>query len=673
MIINGDSLDVLKTLEENSVDSIVTDPPYGLVSIVKRFGKESSAPAKFGTDGAFQRASKGFMGKEWDGSGIEYNVELWEQCLRVLKPGGHLLAFGGSRTYHRLASAVEDAGFEIRDQIMYVYGSGFPKSHNIYKTLQKSCTCGNMVEYDNERTKQNTECEVRPVRDNDVQETINNQTEQRKVLQSELSQQGIPISGNTSCNAREGQPSLERGSNTQEGKGELQRSDLPEVSEGVSGNGEERRLHNATQDSNGSTPEQASDENGSSTSQRPQSEQQPDRKPCTLCDKWGTQKIRRTAEEIYGFGSALKPSHEPIVVARKPLSESTIAENVLRWGTGGINIDGSRVGTEENLGRDNKARTEGTSYVVQKEDLYIDNSKGLGRFPANFIHDGSDEVVGLFPETKSSPRTATKGGTGGVGINTPFSRGNETSNHSDSGSASRFFYCAKAPKSERWVYLTCNCQTVKLASWPKQDQNLNEQTGGTSPEADTYDEQSEVDLFSNTFISGKKKMAKSLSDTHSITSTTAKQTTDSAISSSSMPLNTSDSTEDVNLEMENGGSPAQSVKNSSKLQPTTGISPQKDGHCTGVVVPATSAGWYRKSVCVDCGSEVRHNGHPTQKPTSLMQYLVRLVTPAGGTVLDPFMGSGSTGKACVLEGFGFIGIELDAEYCKIAEARIKVV
>ena len=117
-LITGNSKIELKELEDNSVDSVVCDPPYGLTSIVKRFGKESSAPAKFGTDGAFQRSSAGFMGKKWDGTGIEYDVELWQECLRVLKPGGHVLAFGGSRTYHRLAIAIEDAGFEIRDQLM---------------------------------------------------------------------------------------------------------------------------------------------------------------------------------------------------------------------------------------------------------------------------------------------------------------------------------------------------------------------------------------------------------------------------------------------------------------------------------------------------------------------------------------------------------------------------
>ena len=131
----GDCLDKLKEIEDCSVDSIVTDPPYHLTSIVKRFGKEGSSPAKYGTDGAFQRASKGFMGQEWDGGDIAFRTEVWEQCIRVLKPGGYLLAFSGSRTYHRMAYAIDEAGFDIRDQIMWVYGSGFPKSHNVGKKL----------------------------------------------------------------------------------------------------------------------------------------------------------------------------------------------------------------------------------------------------------------------------------------------------------------------------------------------------------------------------------------------------------------------------------------------------------------------------------------------------------------------------------------------------------
>jgi len=132
MLVNGDCLEEIQKLVDKGVqvDSIVTDPPYHLTSIVERFGKEGSAPAK-DKDGAFQRQSKGFMGKEWDGGDIAFRKETWELFMKVLKPGGHLLAFSGSRTYHRMAVAIEDAGFDIRDQIMWLYGSGFPKSHNL--------------------------------------------------------------------------------------------------------------------------------------------------------------------------------------------------------------------------------------------------------------------------------------------------------------------------------------------------------------------------------------------------------------------------------------------------------------------------------------------------------------------------------------------------------------
>ena len=142
-IIQGDCLEVMKTFPDNSVDSIVTDPPYDLVSINRRFGKEGSAPAQFGKDGSFSRLSKGFMGKTWDGTGIAFKTELWKECFRVLKPGGYLLSFGGTRTYHRMAVAIEDAGFEVRDMIEWVYGSGFPKSLNIGKAIDAKQLCGN--------------------------------------------------------------------------------------------------------------------------------------------------------------------------------------------------------------------------------------------------------------------------------------------------------------------------------------------------------------------------------------------------------------------------------------------------------------------------------------------------------------------------------------------------
>jgi site-specific DNA-methyltransferase (adenine-specific) len=254
-LLRGDCLELLPTLEEGSIDSCVTDPPYHLTSIVKRFGSDKAAPCQFGTDGAYARASKGFMGKQWDGGDIAFRPELWAEVLRVLKPGAHLLAFSGTRTYHRMACAIEDAGFEIRDQIGYCYGSGFPKSHNL-------------------------------------------------------------------------------------------------------GNG------------------------------------------------WGT---------------ALKPAWEPIVLARKPLSESSIAANVLRHGTGGINVDGCRVGTEE--------------------------IKNHVRWPANLIHDGSEEVVRGFP----SPHGAGSACNGTDGADPENWEGN-IFKHGGLGlrhGASRFFYTAKADGMDR--------------------------------------------------------------------------------------------------------------------------------------------------------------------------------------------------------------------------------
>ena len=299
-VLHGDCREVLRQLPDCSVDAIVTDPPYEL----------------------------GFMNKVWDSTGIAYDVTVWQECLRVLKVGGHLLAFGGSRTYHRLACAIEDAGFQIREQIMWVYGSGFPKSLNIGK---------------------------------------------------------------------------------QDG-----------------------------------------------------------------CESWE------------GWGTALKPAHEPIVMARKPF-DGTVANNVLVHGVGGINIDGCRVGDEIISTHNAPSGTFAGGELDRGSDT-DSYQQHQGRFPANFIHDGSDEVLELVPSDKPNQSVA------------------------------RFFYCAKTNKKDR--------------------------------------------------------------------------------------------------------------------------------------------------------NEGATNNHPTVKPTDLMIYLCRLVTPPNGTVLDPFTGSGSTGKAAILEGFNFIGIEQSAEYVEIATARI---
>ena len=312
MILHGDSLELMKALPDNSVDSIVTDPPYGL----------------------------SFMGKKWDYD--VPSVELWAEALRVLKPGGHLLAFAGTRTQHRMAVRIEDAGFEIRDMIMWCYGSGFPKSLDVSKAIDKAAGVDREV-----------------------------------------------IGTNGTC------PDI--------------RSDNYSNSEG-----KERLPINITA-------------------------------PAT-----------DSAKQWEGWGTALKPALEPITVARKPFP-GTVAQNVLEWGTGGLNVDGCRVETDSVELNARKAKTKPGAYdpFFGKRGTGDGWNGSSGRFPANLIHDGSDEVVGLFPQTKSgymgpSHKRSTNGSPNGIygkfDVNHPL---NET--YADSGSAARFFYCAKASKAERTV------------------------------------------------------------------------------------------------------------------------------------------------------------------------------------------------------------------------------
>jgi site-specific DNA-methyltransferase (adenine-specific) len=407
---HGDCIEVMKNLPENSVDSIVTDPPYEL----------------------------GFMGKSWDSSGVAFNVDVWKEALRVLKPGGHLIAFSGSRTYHRMAVAIEDAGFEIRDQIMWIYGSGFPKSHDVSKGIDKTAGA------------------------------------EREVI-----------------------------------------SEVPAY--GIGGNG---ILGGHMEGATAKVTAPATD----------------------------------AAKQWQGWGTALKPAHEPMVLARKPLI-GTVAANVLTYGTGGLNIDGARVASPDNDGKvwtrggngvnarsgskdaQSRPQLNGESETVQPNEL--------GRWPANVIHDGSDEVVELFPNTAGNHggRVATSKFEFGAGNGSKIK---STNAKQDFGSAARFFYCAKASKRDR---------NEGLDEFPQIK-------GGSMSGVETRE--------------GK-------------------------------PTN----------------------------------------------------------------HPMRQNHHPTVKPTALMRYLINLVTPPGGTVLDPFMGSGSTGKAAMYKGFEFIGIEMTEEYLPIAKARIE--
>ena len=469
MLLKGNCLELLAEMPDNSVDSIVTDPPYEL----------------------------GFMGKSWDNSGIAYNVELWSQALRVLKPGGHLLAFGGSRTYHRLASAVEDAGFEIRDQIMWLYGSGFPKSHNVSKGIDKRGGNGATLA-------------------SEIGKALQVARESRNISKSKADE--MFCDGTTNWTWFEGRPAGQRPPTPETfARIVAEWSELASLAELVAE--AEREVVGQNQWSN-------------SAQHFVPGEDHTQRVNLDI-----TAPATAAAKQWDGWGTALKPAHEPIVVARKILI-GTVANNVLTYGTGALNIDGSRVGTTDNFDglkgrpitklatrREGETNEEYKDRVLESpgQQEALAKLKDLGRWPANVIHDGSEEVLEEFPITKITGRPESKGkiynGAGSIGPTglkeNPFQGG-----YMDSGSAARFFYCAKASKSER------------------------------------------------------------------------------------------------NAGLEN------------------------------------------------------QNFHPTVKPIALMRYLVKLVTPPNGTVLDPFLGSGTTAVAAILEGFNWMGCEMTEDYWPIIEARV---
>jgi DNA modification methylase len=413
-VLVGSCLERLKDLPDASIDSIVTDPPYEL----------------------------GFMGKSWDASGIAYNVELWRECLRVLKPGGHLLAFGGTRTYHRMAVAIEDAGFEIRDSIHWVYGSGFPKSLDVSKAIDKAAGVEGAVVGEKRFGKTST---------------------------------GQGAGWNANAVAETG------------------RQDV--------------------------------------------------RAPAT-----------EAAKQWQGWGTALKPAHEPIVLARKPLT-GTVAQNVQEHGTGAINIDASRVPGEVPSVPMGEWSRSGTTGATSQRSGEMSEPHTAGRWPANIIF---DEAAGaeLDEQSGTSKSKQTKGKRAGKTAERSVAFGGQddvTMGHDDEGGASRFFYCPKPGKKER------NAGLEKL----------------------------------------KAK--------------TAGEATD-----------------------------------------------REDGSA-GLNSPRAGAGRTGGS----------KNFHPTVKPVELMRYLCRLITPPGGTVLDPFLGSGTTAVAAILEGFQWVGCEMTPDYLPIIKGRVQ--
>lgn len=679
----GDCLDRLKELEDNSVDAIVCDPPYGL----------------------------SFMGKKWDYD--VPSVDIWKECLRVLKPGGYLLAFAGTRTQHRMAVNIEDAGFEIRDMIFWTYASGFPKSLNIWKQLKKRCACGNMEVYEQDRNvqwvsnKQKAEYSMRPVSEANISETVNSKEEQGKVLQQSLSEQGVSVSGKASNNDGREEPSLEGGSNIQESKGELQGSDISEVSKGIPTNGEERRIHNATQVGNGSTLEQTIGEGGGSTSPRPQSQQQQDREPCAFCKQYGTQ-----AMGALGLGSALKPACEPITVARKPISEKSLADNHLKWGVGGINIDGCRVGytdgtTEEQIRRKYTGSNEGNSSVTNnfgvKDIKMTSDSTLIGRFPANLIHDGSEEVVGLFPQTKSGkmgPQHTRHTDGSPNGIYGKFDVNHELGEtYGDSGSASRFFKTCNyslrhdtmsvwkttfVDTAERLLRIT---QVIKESIAPLNVGDLQEEQNdqlvkSAVSHADT------IEILIALVLVRIKSLASNPEGLQAIQDSIGN--CKECIQLLSLVLNVvNEENTDITQITTNlwtlFGSVNPAITNSTpetkKLEPKRfayipkASKRERNIGCEGLELTRHADRNIDDGVGGDNPrnrtNTPKQNFHPTVKPVALMEYLVKLVSREGQVVLDPFMGSGTTGMACKKLNREFIGIEMMEEYMEIAKCRIK--
>jgi len=446
---NGDCREVMRLMAANTIDSIVTDPPYGL----------------------------SFMGKGWD-HGVP-GVDFWTEAIRVAKPGAHLMAFGGTRTFHRLACAIEDAGWEVRDCVMWVYGSGFPKSLDVSKAIDKTDAAQEQMRRRYEFTRWVRSTGITAKQINEATHTnmgghYTTEASQPAIMTREHLEQCRPLIG-------EVPEWVEREADQRTVESEnMKRREVVGTRVGVDTTKQAIACATSAQGLERSTKREFNI----------------------------TVPATDAARQWQGWGTALKPAWEPVIVARKPLV-GTVAANVLEHGTGAINVDGCRVGTEEIKTCAKSKWSSFTSVGDARGFSGCAESTHTGRWPANLIHDGSEEATAPMRD------------------------------------AARFFYCAKASAKDR-----------------------DEGVAGVAG------------------VAG-------------------------------------------------------------------GMSGRRDGSMGSITM--------------------RKNTHPTVKPTALMRYLCKLVTQPGGLILDPFMGSGSTGKAAMLEGFRFIGIDLDPEYAKIAEARIRAV
>jgi DNA modification methylase len=605
-ILQGDCKEVLKTLPDNSVDSIVTDPPYEL----------------------------GFMGKSWDNTGIANDKNMWAECLRVLKPGGHLLAFSGTRTYHRMASAIEDAGFEVRDMIEWVYGSGFPKSLNIGKAVDK-------------------------LQGNEREEYIDEDFIKRNPKDNN---DGVFESG---------------------------------LKDGIDG-----------------------------------------------------AKRTKGTSEWEGWGTALKPAHEPIAFCRKPIEKGlTVAENCLKWGTGGINIDGSRVGLngDKKTSGGCKTREDNQSHLSFRGGQVNKEDNTVGRFPANLVLEDCDEVRECFPETKSKGHFPSNNKNG----NSIFNTNNleqEEQWLDDLGNASRFFksivYVPKSSKSERnrgceeleekegirtnapreneYVKTpkrTNNHPTVKPIALMEylikmvtppivfvcekcynvgyEKQKTNSDSTQLSNMRDTIQAegqstQGEV-LHKEVCLSGGENNNR---DTLSVLQKNVSAEEGGQTSSDLLQSELCGETHRNNKEVKSATKNKKGLFSDLQTR-TPNVKQARDGFTT----PNNNGGTLGEESTSDRDSssqepqerrqpnrELGNNDTETTQPNSKIKEENNLSTLSGnrrcpkcgesmvkraGIVLDPFAGSGSTLVAAKQNGYDYIGIEMEQEYIKIIEARLK--
>lgn len=652
---HGDCLEVMARLSRNGVqiDSVVTDPPYHLTSIVQRFGKDNAAPAKSnGATGVYGRAAAGFMGQTWDGGDVAFRPETWQLVAALLKPGGHMVVFGGTRTYHRLACAIEDAGFEIRDAIMWHYGSGFPKSHSVSKAIDK--TAGRIgqsvlmlkhelrrcVEASGKSGKQiDKECGFRAMNYLTLPADGKRPDPWVNVLPSQ--EKWLVMRRVLGC-----------GSELNAVFAEAEREVTGTSSNAIAGG---TGHHAGVGGSYGYSAEFDI-----------------------------TAPATDAAKQWDGWGTALKPATEIICLARKPLSEKTVAANVLRWGTGALNIDGCRVHADDAQGYEYTVKRlkpgatlnkTGGNWRPEEGPEYQGETKP-GRWPANVIHDGSEEVMAAFARAGVSKSTGGRvGNKDGCYSNlgsTGWSGAHEAGDpgFGDTGTAARFFKSCEFSTEE----LLISRAKATLETW-------NSALANTADNSSSLSKEAVVSVLNDAaiWVSRAANLSSvSLEPSTPVTPIELRRLSETLIATI--------------LSIESGCSPAWlheryfsngslvSVAETRELIGTTTITISQ-WKSDGSAAPATFSITLNNSApgeavspssrfhyCAKADKADRlQSKHPTVKPIDLIAYLCRLITPPGGTVLDPFAGSGTTAMACLREGFDAVLIEKEARF--VADIR----